>query len=69
MLAGYIAYRIKKKSLSIAFKYGNPTNELSTQNKDWLSSISKGFLMEATKEGLAIVSKMEEFNKFHGRDI
>ena len=34
MLAGYIVYRVKKKSLSTVFNYGNPTSELSTLNKD-----------------------------------
>ena len=38
MLAGYIAYRVKKKNLSTDFKYGEPTKELVIQNKDWLTN-------------------------------
>ena len=49
MLAAHIVYRVKKKSLSTVFKYGNQTNELSISNKGWLS-ISKGSSIKPTKE-------------------
>ena len=41
MLAVHIAYRVKKKNLSIVFSHGNPINELLILNKAWLSFIYK----------------------------
>ncbi|KAG8279927.1 hypothetical protein J6590_094172, partial [Homalodisca vitripennis] len=66
MLAGYIAYRVKKKKLESNFIYGHPTKDFPSQN-DWLSAISRGALMRPTREWEWTVKNMEiDFNNFHG---
>lgn len=55
-----IAQRIKKKFFFKIFEYGNITNQLQTQNKDWLSSTSRRFLMVPTTKWLQIVLYIEE---------
>lgn len=66
MLAGYIAFRVKKKKLSSNFVYGHPTNECTNNQRDWLSTLSKGFLMNPTEEWLTIVRNMEsDFFYYH----
>lgn len=68
MLAGYIAYRVKKKQLNTNYVYGHPTKDFPSQN-DWLSALSRGALMRPTSEWETTVRKMEtDFNTYHGED-
>nr|CAD7425392.1 unnamed protein product [Timema monikensis] len=70
MLAGYIAYRVKKKKLATAYEYGHPTSHYPTKQIDWLSTISRGGLMEPTSAWAQIIFNMEEdFNTFHGGSL
>lgn len=69
-LAGYIAYRIKKKFPEKFSRYGQHTREGGPQKSDWLSVISRGNLVRPTREWLIQVYKMEnDFRHFHGSDL
>lgn len=70
MLAGYVAYRVRKRGLDTTFRYGYVATNDTVIQTDWLSKISRGSLMNPTEEWLNIVYKMEqEFNAFHGAEI
>lgn len=67
MIAGYIAYRVRKKYPGKASKYGCITRDISLSGKNWLETISRGSLMKPTQECVDSVTKMEEeFARFHG---
>lgn len=67
MLAGYIAYKMKKQNIDSNFKYGHPTGLYPNNTPNWLSAISKGALMNPTPEWLDVVKQMEnDFISFHG---
>lgn len=70
MLAGYIAYRMKKKFPEKANVYGNLTKLIPFAGKNWMEAISRGSLMRPTPECTKLVSLMEEeFHKFHGTSV
>lgn len=71
-LAGYIAYRMKKKfptDIEKFSKYGEYTNN-APQKSDWLSTLSKGKLVRPTRDWLIQVYKLEsDFRQFHGINL
>lgn len=67
MLAGYIAYRMRKKYPGKANLYGDFTKNVSCTVKNWLQAISRGSLMKPTDLCMQSVLQMEEeFKRFHG---
>lgn len=68
MLAGYVSYRVSRQNIVSTFVYGHPTKEC-TKQKDWLSTLSRGYLMNPTEEWLNMVLKMEkDFEEYHGKN-
>lgn len=67
MIAGYVAYRVKRKLPEQAHKYGDFTKNVQVTGKNWLQAISRGYLMKPTDWFMESVLKMEkEFQTFHG---
>ena len=66
-IAGYIAYRIRKKFPEKAEIFGHFTKDLPVLGKNWVSTMSRGHLMKPSDEFFEDVKKMEkEFQRFHG---
>ncbi|KAG8269114.1 hypothetical protein J6590_008362 [Homalodisca vitripennis] len=67
MIAGYLAYRLKKIEPEKASLYGSLTKAVSFSGKNWLYALSRGSLMKPTEKCMQYVLKMEEeFIRFHG---
>ncbi|KAG8295916.1 hypothetical protein J6590_069382, partial [Homalodisca vitripennis] len=70
MIAGYLAYRLKKIEPEKASLYGSLTKGVSFSGKNWLYALSRRSLMKPTEKCMQYVLKMEEeFIRFHGGSV
>lgn len=70
-LAGYIAYRIKKRGIQTSYNYGHKTGQIGgPSGATWISTLSRGGLIEPSSEWLITIEQFEEeFHSFHGNNL